>query len=556
MGKKYLSLEEAAERLGLSTEDVMRFRESGQIRGFADRGSWKFRDQDVDEFARGRQADSSPDFPLLSAGSGSVLDDDDEIGTKASDSDVRLDFSMSDDDSDEDADQIRLSSSDVRLSGDSGPKLDSGRDSDVVLSDSDSDVKMVGGRTDADVNLGKPAKLSDSDSDVKMVGEGSQLGNSDSDVRLTDDESDEDDSGIALFDDSDSDVKLTGTDALLADDSDSDVKLGSGLDKTDSDIRLVDESAGSRKGRRDSGDEPVSLFPDDSDLKLIDRPSAVRQSDDDSGIAMEAVGSGLSFDADESGISLEVDSGISLDADDSGISLESFDSGAKLGDDDSGISLEAADSGISLSLDDDSGIALDADEDMTHTMPMQAIPGARGAMSDSHATTSFDIPNKKVGEDSEFELAGLDDDDDDLGTSTNVLKFDEEDFETDSGRTVAVRSAADEEDAVDDAVGDEEYEEDEYEEEYTDTEMADSEFAEDEDGDGQASGFSAPVGGRPVLRAEVDWGTGTKVMIGFGTVLSLVSAVVGVELVRTMWLWTQPGNASSGILETLGGLFG
>lgn len=570
MGKKYLSLEEAAEQLGLTTEQVMRYRESGEIRGFADRGSWKFRDQDVEEFQRSREADSSPDFPLLGdsakagSGSGSVLDDDDEIGVSASDSDVRLDFSMFDETEEDEARPAQPAGSDIRLAGDSGPKLDavpadddvdlSAWDSDVKISDSDSDVQLVGGRTDADIDLAATMEMSDSDSDVKMVGD-IKLSDSDSDVRLTEESADEqdDDSGIALFDDSDSDVKLTGTDALLADDSDSDVKLGSGLGRTDSDIRLIDDPVPSRKGKAEPKEESMSLFPDDSDLKLIDRPSAVRQSTDDSGIAMESLGSGLSLDADESGISLEVDSGISLDADDSGISLESFDSGAKLGDDGSGISLDAADSGIALSLDDDSGISLDADDDMSRTMPMKAIPGAKAAMGDSNATTAFEIPNKKVGKDSEFELAGLDDDDDDLGTSTNVLKFDEEDFDGDTGQTVAVRSAAAEEE--EEVFADEEFEE-EYEEDYADSEMGEGEGFADEGEEGESAGFAAPVGGRTYARVEVDWGTLTKVMIGFGTVLSVAGAIVGVELVRTMWLWTQPGNPTSGILETLGGLFG
>jgi len=35
-----------------------------------------------------------------------------------------------------------------------------------------------------------------------------------------------------------------------------------------------------------------------------------------------------------------------------------------------------------------------------------------------------------------------------------------------------------------------------------------------------------------------------------------LSAFVGIELVRTMWLWTQPGEPASGLLGMLGGMFG
>ncbi|MEI6539081.1 MAG: helix-turn-helix domain-containing protein [Planctomycetota bacterium] len=73
MAKKYLSLEEAAGLLDMTTEQLMKVREQGEIRGFADRGSWKFREQDIDEFQRSRQADSSPDFPIMTGSSSSSV---------------------------------------------------------------------------------------------------------------------------------------------------------------------------------------------------------------------------------------------------------------------------------------------------------------------------------------------------------------------------------------------------------------------------------------------------------------------------------------------------
>ena len=63
--KKYLSLEEAAEELGLQPEELIRLRERGEIRGFADRGTWKFKSDEVEEYHRRRQVDSDPDLPLL-----------------------------------------------------------------------------------------------------------------------------------------------------------------------------------------------------------------------------------------------------------------------------------------------------------------------------------------------------------------------------------------------------------------------------------------------------------------------------------------------------------
>lgn len=315
----------------------------------------------------------------------------------------------------------------------------------------------------------------------------------------------------------------------------------------------------------------LQLPPDDSDLKLINKGSGVRNDGIDSGISLEVQGSGLGLDADESGISLEMDSGISLDADDSGISLEAFDSGAMLQDDsgismdigDSGISLDAGDSGISLDLDDDSGISMEPD-DMGRTMPMQAISGAQAAFADTAMTTQFEIPKAVKGNDSEFELAGLDDDDDEVGTNTGVLTFEDED-EFDSAPTTAVPSLraksakeeteefADEEASYDD----EEFEDEEELEDDGDLDVHDSEEFEDDDFDaGQSQVAGAPAAGRAV-RADVDWGIGTKVMIGFSALVSVLCAVVGIELVRTMWLWTQPsgGASASSILQMIGGAF-
>ena len=608
MAKKYLSLEEAASLLGMTTEQLMKVREQGDIRGFADRGSWKFREQDIDEFQRSRQSDSAPDFPIIkSDSSSSVLEEPDAEDLSSSDSDVRLFF----DDSlfgDAEIQGLATSGSDVRLSGDSGPNIDeeepdeeldlSGWGSDAKISDSDSDVKLVGAGTQPDIDLGATIQInSDSDSDILMVNTSDSgvslpsdsevnLSDSDSDVRLSaeDDDSDvvllaeqgseEDDmASTVMFDgtDSDSDVKLMGSEDLLLpdEDSDSDVMLSAALDRTDSDIRLAEPSVPLSAMKTlvpSANPKRPQLPPDDSDLKLINKGSGVRSGGIDSGISLDVHGSGLGLDADESGISLEMDSGISLDADDSGISLEAFDSGAMLQDDsgitmdiaDSGITLDAGDSGISLDLDDDSGISMEQD-DVGRTMPMQAISGAKAAFADTAMITQFEIPKPVKGNDSEFELAGLDDDDDEVGTNTGVLTFEDED-EFDSVPTTAVpslRAKAAQEETEEEFADDEEVADDEEFEDDSDLDVHDSEEFEDDDfdaGKSQVAGF--PVAGR-AARADVDWGIGTKVMIGISALVSVMCAVVGIELVRTMWLWTQPSATApvSGILQMIGGAF-
>ena len=495
MAKKYLSLEEAASLLGLSVEQVKKAREQNELRGFSDRGSWKFREQDIEEYRRTHEADSSPDMPILSAGF-----DDGSIKLGASDSDVRL---MADDLSFDDDDIKGLvgTGSDVRLSGDSGPKLESGKGA-----------------------ASRDARLSDSDSDVRLA-EG-------------DDFSATLETSLSALD-SDSDVKLFGAADLLGSDSDSDVKLAVGPDKTDSDIRLA--SPASRGG--------LGLSPDDSDLKLLNRGSSTRAGQPDSGISLEVRGSGLNLNSDESGISLELDSGISLDADDSGISLESYDERSILSDD-SGISLDAGDSGISLDLDD---VPSPAPVDMSRTMPMQAIPSARKSLPETGRTTEFEVPTTAVGRESEFELAGLDDDDS-VGTSTSVLTFDDDDVP--NARTVAasaLSSSSVEEDVVDDSYSDEEYDEESYDEYDADSADIDSDEEGFEVGSTSVSGVSAGF----ARRADVDWGIPVKAMIGLSAVIAILCSVVGIELMRTMWIWTQPGAdaPASAVLDLLGSMF-
>src|SRR6516162_153797 len=84
MSKKYLSIEEAAEQLGIPSTELNRLREKGMIRAFADRGTWKFKEEDVEKLGRSRQADSDPDVPLMPSkdegSSSDLFGDEDALG--------------------------------------------------------------------------------------------------------------------------------------------------------------------------------------------------------------------------------------------------------------------------------------------------------------------------------------------------------------------------------------------------------------------------------------------------------------------------------------------
>src|SRR6185369_12718180 len=178
---KYLNIDEAAQKLGMERSELNKLRERGEIRAFADRGNWKFREEDVDKLKRSRQEDSSPDVRLHAPATGnddtveiSALGSDDDISEQptivrrgsalgdSSDSDVRL--IREDENADDDATNVfGDSDSDVRLSKD--PKSDKLKHQQ--LAQRDSEVHLDAGDSDSHVKI---AGSTGSDSDVKLVG--------------------------------------------------------------------------------------------------------------------------------------------------------------------------------------------------------------------------------------------------------------------------------------------------------------------------------------------------------------------------------------------------
>src|SRR3954453_18320232 len=110
MSKKYLSLDEAAAQLGMARDELTRLREKGELRGFADRGTWKFKVEDVENLGRSRQADSDPEVPLmLGDRSGDAIVIDDDVP------DIFADIDSDSGDSSMDRNLLSNSDSDVRL---------------------------------------------------------------------------------------------------------------------------------------------------------------------------------------------------------------------------------------------------------------------------------------------------------------------------------------------------------------------------------------------------------------------------------------------------------
>ncbi|MEZ6067883.1 MAG: helix-turn-helix domain-containing protein [Planctomycetaceae bacterium] len=558
MSKKYLSLEEAADVLGLATDELVRLREKGEIRGFADRGTWKFRDEDVQTLLRSRQADSSPDIQLLSD---SAIGMEDEVGEQATV--IR-----------QQPDPLKTSDSEVKLMGDFADLGDDGSDSDVQVVGGGSSIAApfpddltlppVGSES---LDAFQPKAGNESISDVRPVmGNAGRGSESDIEMRADDEDFLGGDFGAGLKDsvsdvrpvdlgddgNSDSDVKLVGESSaempvLAFDDlhsSDSDVRLVSDAPKSgsDSDVKLVKPDADQH-----GSDSDVALLSDDDDAIALDFTPG-----DDDAASVLSDESGVVLGGDDSAMLLQGDSGISLQGpNDSGVALVADDDEGITLDiaGESGISLEsAADSGISLESIADSGISLEDSNEFGATSPMMLA--AKGNDDD----TAYEIPSLGA-DDSEFELESVTQDSDD-----ETAVFDLSDAEDSDVMDDAVFDL--DESADDDAFADDEFGDDDLEvaddilgedDELDDLDVFDAdEDVFDEGGSTGGQQFAVPSGAAYV---EQEWGGGTFAGLLVSTAILSVVAIVMFDLVNNIWSFNEPTGASSAILEGLRGLY-
>ncbi len=554
-GKKYLSLEEAAALLKLRNDELVRFREKGDIRGFADRGSWKFKADDVEEFRRRRQPDSDPDMPIM---------DDDDLGERLM-SDPELQISSSSENALDDDDELGRQATIIRK----------GRGNT-----SDSDVRLV-------LDDGLKGRLTGSSGELPVI----DLGKSDSDVRLVGE------SGILLRPDSDSDVKLVNPLGLRPD-SDSDVKLVnpsglgsiSGLSDSDSDVRLAPLSGDRNPSGLGSGhrtDSDIALFQpmsrsagsgvgDDAlDFNLMDDgPGAsALLDDDDVGIVLPG-DSGIALSGD-SGIQLRkpADSGILLEGADSGIRLSTGDSNIKLGGD-SGFRLSPL-GGSSIKLKGNSSIKLkggssknlkgrQATDDLGSTAPMLLASGDDDLNStspmllsndDDLSSTDLEMPMLSADEGGSGASGGrtaaivmFDDDDDDDATGTLKKTGGKKKSSGDSG--FDFDDEADEElEVSDDVLG-----EDDELEDLDAFDSDDDEFDESFESGASQLGFGKRQD-KLVVPQEAEWGTGFFLGLLASTFVLMVGALLSVDLLRTTWAGSESSVYQGEFIELFAGLF-
>lgn len=414
MSSQFLSLEEAAKKLGVTTEQLVSFRSEGRVRGFRDGASWKFPENEIERLAEDLAAegdsydpysmieDDSPVESPSSGGSGLVLDDLDldlaspsaggssligsDVNLVAGDdgSDVKV---VSADDGDFTIKQqreglVEIDSGELQLSPE-GPVLT--HDSGVLDLSIDvktgstgpiakKDIVAAGGKSSGDSGLAFDVDDEDSDDDLLGLSDdvlGSGLGSGAGTSNVTPPAKGGSAlSSLELLDDLDiagskggsglgsglggndvlSELDLLGTDVG-----------GSGLITGDSG-NVIGSGLGSDRGPGSSGrgskKSGLMLDDDDDDLLITDNEEELVLGGSDLSISGD---SGINLmSPSDSGISLESEpldlAGSSISALDLGVELEGGSSGKGLGSA-SGVGaddFQLSPSGISIDTDSDS----------------------------------------------------------------------------------------------------------------------------------------------------------------------------------------------------------
>ena len=235
MASKFVELSEAAKQLGMSADELNDARNAGEVHGFRDGSSWKFKPQELERFAeeRGVSMDAGDNFDDLlddldidGGGGSSVLVSDEALGAGqeslsstiigensagAADSDLRLvpaedegdDISLDDDDDDlqlepladstgsdltlDDADDDELSLEPATGTGELGAASDEldldGLDDDDLTVDIGGGSDITLGTGDSGINLASPA-----DSGLSLEEEPLEIGSSASGLELPEDD--------------------------------------------------------------------------------------------------------------------------------------------------------------------------------------------------------------------------------------------------------------------------------------------------------------------------------------------------------------------------------
>ena len=574
MVQGYYSLEEAAKILGMTTEELTQLAQKREVRAFADRGTWRFRTQDVEELARRRGLGSSvelpvPELPPAGKGEASVFafdtsgeSDRVEIGQEmlaespssarkaggskaktptpraGSDSDVRLvaeggavSFKLAGD-------------SDVKVPGQTGgPK--SGPRKVPTKPASDSDVKIVGDSSDEIALGGKPSKTG-TDSDVRLDVRAGKAAKSPDDTFLTEEIDLDAEMRKAAEKDSGSKHKAipTATGPIELSDADLERSSAGETDSSDFDLSLDVRDDSSPLENPTEAMPTVQSRKKAEEVPLGQKPKGVSGSDSGISLAKPA----------DSGVSLEKKK---KDSDDNAIPFKIAGEAEKTPK-----PVKGAGASGKTPKPVKAAEQVAADSSSEFELTLEDSAGESGGLTPLEESKEKDIFE------TDFEVPALEDsgsdavklDDTDLESSDFDLALGEEDVaaEDESGSQVV---ALDDEEDVDEGAatvarpaslvsklgkGKKTIDTSESEDE---GELVAAQEAEEEEV------AAAPRTVAAAAAAPADWGTLTPIVLLLSVVVFLVVGMMSFELVRGMWGYRQMTSPGNLVIRSIGGLF-
>ena len=491
-----IQLDEAAQLLGMKPEELVELRSRGEIHGYRDGSTWKFKETELERFAdiQGITMGAAPvpgeevvDMAAPKSGSGLTVDDDlDEIVDIGEIDEMKLEDSgdelllVDDDDVTEVAktgeaagESTMIGKKELELDLDELSLEDDGSGIDLKIEgssfslDSGPDVAAAAGGAAAIAGAAAAAMGGDDDEELSLSA-------SDSEISLAPS-------------DSGSELKL-------------DIASGSSMKLSDgSDIMQLDldgSGTGDIPNMEASG---IDLSGDDLD---IDVGSDLKLSDDEMELSVE---SSEELNLDSSDIDLVTESGLGLsDPADSDVTLDPSDSGINLSPSDSGLSLEQTPPELAMTGDDELEL------------------GAADELVD-------------FGEDMEIEL----DDGEGLETDDFVLTPVEGDLgDEDSGSQVI---ALDTDDLGDEAGL-----------------LGDGDVDDMDDGGGLGTVDDGPTIPGPMAPVGVETPYSIWDVVGFGLIMMplALTGIMVVDLALNIWSFDKPFSVNSQLMDLILGMFG
>lgn len=513
MEQKFVSFEDAVEKLGISAERLHSLREEGQLRAYRDGKSWKFRTDEIQKMVDGGVPDAPPPSDI-----GLVSHEDLVEATPLKSDDDDLELSLVDDDAiDAPAPPVAPTSegSDLDLELDLDGTDPVPGEKELALDGLDDTVTAGNSDVELDLELPEPNAgdsilLSEEALGESVTGSPSTIIGKD---KLS---SGDDDLELALDDDDkaqESDVKLEPS--AGASDVLSSGVAGSGV---------LDDLAGATGG--------TSAFKDLDELE-IDLAA-------ESSPALEPKDTAKSDAAGK-----KSDSDLTIGE----LELESADSGdiELAGDDDlilsdaggSDLTLDSGDSGINLISPADSGLALDnipLEMEGSAILSSLSLEGSDPEISligDDLASGSGDEPVAELQTDDDFQLTPLSEGSADEGdSSSQVIALDAEIDDFSEGAAV----------------------------------LDDDDFAEEDDGvvlsedfaESPAEAGALGVGYAPVGAAagpEQPYSVANILGLGSSVVLLILAGTMMLDMMRNIWSWEESFSLNSSLMDAILGWF-